>query len=131
MIGEDHLNARPYTAASAINPNTPVKFNTGNTKREVLAAASNNDEIAGFTGDATALQGEAVTVYGTDDWVTAVAGASLGAGPVAIASANGALGPAAQASGVSRRRVGISLEPAAAGEKFTVYVRPELLSDNA
>lgn len=130
MIGENLRNALPFTAASDMNPHAPVQVDTGTPKRQAVAVGTNNVEIQGFTGDATALRTEAVTVYGEGAVVQAVAAASLGAGAeLGIASSNGALGPVSGASGVSKYRVGKSFEAAAAGEKFALYVKPKQLSN--
>jgi hypothetical protein len=129
MIGEHRKNALPFTAASDIVPLRPVKLVT-DANRSVVLAASNNDEIQGFIGDATALRAEAVTVFGEDAVITAVAAASVGAGAnVGVASTNGALGPVVGASGISRFRAGKSIESAAAGEQFSVQVKVSQLSN--
>lgn len=129
-VGEFDRNALPFVAASAIVPLRPVRIDTGSNKRQVVLAATQNVEVHGLTGAATVLQGESVTVYGRGAVKEAVAAASLGAGAdIGVASTNGALGPVSGASGVSRFRVGVSLEAAAAGEKFSVYVDPKQLSN--
>ena len=128
MIGEHLRNPLPFTNASAISGPVPVRLNPS-AARSVLIAATNNVEIQGFVSDATYIAGEAVTVYGEGDVVEAIAGASLGVGvDIAVASTNGAVGPAAGASGVVKHRVGRSLEAAAAGEKFSLYVKPQQIS---
>jgi hypothetical protein len=128
MIGEHLNNPLPFTNASAISGPIPVRLNPS-ANRSVVAAATNNVEIQGFVSDASYAAGEAVTVYGDGDVVEAIAGASLGAGAdIGIASTNGALGPVAGASGTARYRVGRSLESAAAGERFSVLVKPGQLS---
>lgn len=129
-IGEHLINALPFTNASAISGPVPVKLDT--TARKVTLAATNNVEIQGFVSNASYAAAEAVTVYGEGAVVEAIAAASLGAGAdIAIASTNGAVGPAAAASGVAKFRVGRSLEAAAAGEKFSLYVKPDRLPDNS
>jgi hypothetical protein len=79
-------------------------------------------------------------VYLDDNIVKAVAAASLGAGAeVCVASigvASGAqrnaiatitlLGPLTIASGTAKWAVGIAMDPAAAGEVFSVYLKPRL-----
>ena len=128
MIGQHLHNALPFTAASIIVPRRPVKVDTVN-RQVILAASVNGNLVQGFTGAATAPQGEAVTVYGDDSVVEAVAGASLGAGGfVGVSSTNGAIGPVAAASGIERYAVGQALESAAAGEIFSLYVKPRQLS---
>lgn len=129
MIGEFRRNELPFTAASAIVPLRPVKLDSA-ANRQVILASGVGHEPQGVTGDATALQGESVTVYGRGAIVAAVAAASLGAGAdVGIGSTNGALGPISGASGVTKWAVGKSVESAAAGEKFSVYVDPRQLSN--
>lgn len=131
MIGEHLVTPLPFTAASAIVGPAPVKLAATGTRR-VIPAAANTDEIQGFVSNASYAVGEGITVYGENSVVEAVAAASLGPGAdVGIASSNGALGPVAAASGVARFRVGRSFEGAAAGEKFSLYVKPARLSDNS
>ena len=131
MIGEHLINPLPFTNASAVSGPVPVKLNAA--ARSVVVAATHNVEIQGFVSNASYAAGEAVTVYGEGAVVEAVAAASLGAGAdVAVASTNGALGPAAAgASGVTVYRVGRSIEAAAAGEKFSLYVKPKQLSGHS
>ena len=132
MIGEHRKNALPFsTPSNALQPNKPVQLST--VKRSVNPVATNNVEIQGFTGEASVAAGGHLTVYGEDSVVEAVAAASLGAGAdIAVASTNGNLGPAAAgASGVTVYRVGKSLEAAAAGEKFSLYVKPKQLSGHS
>lgn len=117
-------NSLPFTVASDIQANRPVKIDTA-ADRQVVAAASVNDRVHGFIDSATHLQGEAVTVYGQGAVVSVVAAASLGAGAaVGVASTNGAIGPVSGASGLTKYEAGVSVESAAAGEKFSLYVNP-------
>lgn len=130
MIGEHHTNPLPFTAASALKPFDPVRL-SASVARSVVPAATNHVEVHGFIGNASAVVGEGVTVHGQESVVEALAAASLGPGAdIGIASTNGALGPVAAASGVARFRVGKSLEAAAAGERFSLYVKPDRLADN-
>lgn len=131
MLGEySKQHALPFTAASDIVPYSPVILDTGAAKRQVVPVATNGIEPVGITGPATALQGEAVTVYGEGAVVEAISVASIGAGQnVAIASTNGAVGLVAGASGINRYRVGRTHEPAGAGERFSLYVSPKQLSN--
>jgi hypothetical protein len=131
MLGEySKHHALPFTAASDIVPYKPVLLDTGSAKRQVVPLATNNVEPVGIVGPATALRGEAVTVYGEGAVVEAICVASIGAGQdVAGASTNGALGLVAGASGVTRYRVARTLEAAGAGERFSVYVSPKQLSN--
>lgn len=122
MIGEFNKdqNALPFVAASNIEPYSTVQLDTAADRQVVLASAA-SVEPHGLVGPATALQGEAVTVYGEGAVVEAVAAASLGAGAnVGVGSTNGHLGPVASGS----VRVGKSLEAAGAGEKFSVLLNP-------
>lgn len=129
MAFEILRNAIAFTAASNVVPQSPVKIDTA-ANRQVVLAASVNDSLQGFVGGATAKTGEAVTVYGENAVVSAVAAASLGAGAVVgVASTNGAIGPVSGASGVTKFQAGISLESAAAGEQFSLYVKPRQISN--
>lgn len=127
--GFKHRNSDSFNVASDIIPRRPVQIDTA-ADGQVVLAASNNVEIAGFIGEATALRGEAIAVYGENSIVEAVAAASLGAGGVVgVASTNGAIGPVSAASGVSRQRAGIALESAAPGEIFVLSVKPRQISN--
>lgn len=127
---EGHSLALP--AASAVNPYTPVQL-AGTTVPFVLPVATNNVEPFGFVGEATAgasglNQNEAVAIYESPCIVKAIAGASLGASAdVAVASTNGALGPIARNAGSAVWTCGKALTAAAAGERFSLLVRPRLL----
>lgn len=111
--------------ASISNPTTnpfPVGVN-------VFPIATTTVRPQGLSGPEVASQGQQVTVYEDLGTAKAVAAASVGAGAeVAVASTNGDLGPAAGASAVAVWAVGIALDNAAAGEIFSVYVRPRQIS---
>lgn len=132
MLGEQRKTGIAFTAASAINPFSVVTI-IGAANRSVLAVNSSASAALrplGVVGAATALAGEAVTVYDDGAIVEAVAGASLGAGgELGVASTNGTIAPVAGASGVTRWSVGQALESAAAGEHFSLYVRPRQISN--
>lgn len=130
-IGEQHFNPQAFKAASLVLPFQPVRL-SASVAGAVVPAATWNVEAQGFNGDATVAVGGAITVYANDSIVEAIAGASVGPGAdVGVGSTNGVLAPVAQASGVIRNRVGKSLEGAAAGERFSVYVNPARMADNA
>lgn len=125
--GEHLVAALPYTAASDINPRTAVAVDTG-INRGALPLAANTSEPVGVVGPATALRTEAVTVYGEGAVVEVVAAASLGAG-ADVGVASGGFSPVVGASGVTKFRTGKSVEAAAAGERFSLYVKPKQLSN--
>lgn len=128
-VGEHLHNPLPFTAASDINPGRVVSLDTG-IDRGVVPLATNNVEPQGVVGPATALRTEAVTVYGEGDVIEVTACASIGAGAdVGVASTNGQLGLVTGASGITRYRVGKSVNSAAAGEKFSLYVKTKQLSN--
>lgn len=82
--------------------------------------------------DANASVGDQVVIYKDTNVVKGIAAASVGVGvPVGVASANGALGPIAAASGVLIWQTGESKTPAAAGETFSVEVKIRQLSGAA
>jgi hypothetical protein len=129
VIGEERKVGLPFTVASAIAPYAVVTVNTA-ANRSVFPVATNNVRPLGLNGPATGLQGEAITIYDDGAVVEAIAGASLGAGAeLVVASTNGTIAPGAGASGVTRWAVGYSIEAAAAGEKFSLYVRPRQISN--
>lgn len=113
----------PVNVASAVNPRQPVQL-LGTSALICGPVATSNVEPFGYAGEATAAVGETLTVYEALNIVKAVAAASLGVNAaVTVASTNGALGPAViVASGHYEH--GKSLTPAAAGEVFSLYVRP-------
>lgn len=128
MAAEIHSNPLPGIAATVIADRVAVRVIAGATQRAVGPVASTNQEPFGVV-DAGATSLAPVTVHGDQSYVKAVAVASLGVGAdVGHASANGALGPVAGASGSNVWRVGIAQEAAAAGEVFTVFVNPRQLS---
>ena len=129
MAGEHLKNALPFVAASAINPNRAVYISPSYANRVVQLASTVTQEVAGVSGDATALQGESVVIYGRGAVVDVTAAASLGAGAdIGVAPASAAFAPIAGASGSARHRVGKALESAAAGETFALYIDPDNLS---
>lgn len=120
----------PFIAASAINPGQAVKLNVGDVQRSVVPVGSGISANEPFAvAIATALQGEGVTLYDDGQIVKVTAGASLGHGvDVGVGSTNGALAPVSVASGSVIWSVGKSLTAAAAGEKFSLYVRKRQVS---
>lgn len=129
-IGEQHFNPQGFKVASVILPYQPVRL-SASVAGAVIPCGTWNLEAQGINGPATGAVGDAITVYANDSIVEAIAGASVGPGAdVAVGSTNGVLAPVAAASGVVRNRVGKSLEGAAAGEKFSVYVNPARMADN-
>lgn len=130
-VGEFNKDrALPFVAASHILPYQPVGLDTGAAKRQVVPLAANTGEPQGLNGPATALQGESVTIYELGAVVEAIANASVGAGAdVGVASSNGGHALVSGASGVTRYRTGKTLEPAAAGERFSLYVSPKQVSN--
>jgi hypothetical protein len=122
MAWTQHKHVLPRQAASAIRDYVPVKAAGADTA--VLAAAA-TDQVLGFTIASAASPGDSLAVV-HQGVVKALCAASVGAGvEVSVASTNGGLGPvAAGASGVDRQAVGISQGAAAAGEIFSVLLRP-------
>lgn len=129
----DRYKGFPAIAGSALRPGEVVKFAAGANERRVIPVVSTNELAVGVidTRAASAAVGDAVTVYETGAVLEGLSVASIGAGAeVAVASANGALGLVAGASGVVRATVGVTMTPAAGGEYFALYVRPRVLADN-
>jgi hypothetical protein len=121
FVNHKHGFQESIKSASALSPLTPVKL-AGSNALLVLKAGTNADRVAGMV-DASCGAGEQVTVYGEGNIVKALAGASVGVGAeVGVGSDNGSLSPAAAASG--RQALGVSRTPAAAGEYFSVEIRP-------
>lgn len=118
-------------AASQVNPYTPVKL-AGTSALCVVPLATASERPFGFVtataGASGLLQGETVTVYEESNIVKGIAAASLGVGQeVMVGSSNGVLVPAVAASLFAASGhwvVGFSESPAAAGDVFSVYVKP-------
>lgn len=120
-------NQYPGIAASVIQDRHVVGLTT-TAERAVVPLAAGTVEPHGITG-ASALLGEAVTIYGQGNYCKAVANASLGFGQyVGVSGATKSLGIVAGASGTVVWAVGRSVTAAAAGEVFTFYVNPTKLS---
>jgi hypothetical protein len=118
----------PGIAASAMAANTVVTEDVGDVQRQFLAVATVNVEPVGVTRSVASNAGDGVTVYDFNHVVRAVAIASLGHGAdIGVASTNGGLGPVSAASGTVKWRVGKSLNAAAAGETFSLSIRPRQL----
>ena len=106
--------------ASVVLPGQAVRL-IGTSAALVVAATNNTFEPFGVV-EATALVGEHVTIYGNDNIVRAKAAASMGAGAdVFVAPATAAFAPVVP-SGMWR--AGISMDAAAAGDSFSLYVSP-------
>lgn len=121
-----NTNQFPGLAASVIQDKQVVTLTTG--ERGVCPAAAATTEPHGITV-ASALLGEAVTVYAQGNYCKAIAAASMGAGAnVGVIGATRSLGLSAGASGVANWRVGKTVTAAAAGEVVTIYVNPMQLS---
>lgn len=121
----------PCLAASAMAVNTVVNWNTGDVQRSVVAVATVNIEPVGITRNVASSAGDPVTVYDDNNVVRAVAIASLGAGAdIGVASTNGGLAAISAASGTLKYRVGRSLTAAAAGETFSLSIKPRAISGN-
>lgn len=124
----DRYAGFPGVAASNIPAGAPVK----------LAGSGNRAFVQATIGDVAfgvldlaqgaATAGDAITVKEQGAVVEAIAGASLGQGPVTV-NASGLFVPVAGASGALRTCVGEAVSTAAAaGEHFSLYVRPRVLS---
>ena len=133
MSAFEHLNhGLSFQVASAVSAKKAVGLSASQVGY-VVPVIANTVEPIGVTISAASAVGDPVAVYhgAAGNVVKAVAAASLGHGAdVGIASNNGDLGPVAAASGAARFRVGKSLQAAAAGETFSVYVDPARLPDN-
>jgi len=116
-------------AASAINPKQPVAL-AGTNVLFALPIGTSNVRPFGFSGLGSAgasglNQNDAITIFEEGNFVKAVANASLGVNAeVGVGSTNGSLSPAALVSASGHWAVGIAVSAAAAGETFTLYVKP-------
>jgi hypothetical protein len=116
-------------ASNAVIAAQPVGLDT--VEGQVVPIGSVNIEPYGVLDVASAARGNQVTVYGQDSIVRVQALASLGAGAdIGVASTNGQLTfVVAGASGAGvKYRVGKSLEAAAAGANFALYVSPRQIA---
>lgn len=135
MAHYNHENVLSLKAASAIAAWVPVQFLQGASAltETVQRNGSLNIEAVGFTIATIASPGDPVAVVDQGE-VKAIAGASLGAGAdLAVGSTNGILIPLAASAlatgaiGEIRYTVGKAKYNAAAGDIFTVVVKPEQL----
>lgn len=135
MAHTNHEDAYTYHAASAIGAWLPVKQLAAPSARDgyVVAAASLNDDVFGFTTATVASAGNEVAIV-TGGIVKALAAASLGNGArVAVGSTNGRLvpiGPSGIASGapaaiLPKFVAGRSQQAAADGQVFSVMIQAE------
>lgn len=125
----------PAIAASAINNGAAVGWTASALERQVVPIATVNIEPAGISlatanyAAATPPFSAAVPLVdqGNTIKVTAIGSTGVGA-DIGVASTNGGLAPVAAASGIDIWRVGKAVSPAAAGEVFSLYVSPRMLS---
>lgn len=118
-----------WKAEGAISPvasgklaGQPVSVGTG---AEQMRALASGIEPFGIAKCASYADGERMTVYEAGNFKKAVAAASLGYGAnLGVGSTNGALGPITVASGAVAWSIGKSVSAAAAGDVFTVLIRP-------
>ena len=119
----------PLEAATTLLPKQLVRLVGTNTPL-VAPCATTSHEPFGHV-DATYAAGEIAAVYEEANYRKVVAGASLGVGDVVVGSANGALLPyvAASVFAASGHFVaGKAFTPAAAGETFTLFIKPKKAS---
>lgn len=115
----------PMVAASAVNADVAVRVAASGNTWSVVACSTSAQEPLGVSMASAPNPGDAVTVQDDGNIPKVTAAASLGAGAdVMVGSSNGALAPANAPVGSGVWLLGKSLSPAAAGEKFSLYVRP-------
>lgn len=128
----------PAIAASAIGAGAAVGWTGSALERQVVPLASVGGSYAEPVGIALATSSFAaatppfsaacpVVDAGNTIKVTAIGSLGMGA-DIGVASTNGGLAPVSAASGIDVWRVGRSVSAAAAGEVFSLYVSPRLLS---
>lgn len=121
-------NSFPGIAASNITGRSAVTLASG-LNRGVAPVSTNNIALHGLTPPVNASQGDPVTVYDRNNYVKVQAAASIGPdSEVGVVGATTSLGPVVGASGLVKHSVGQSVEGAAAGEFFSVFVNPRQLS---
>lgn len=119
----DERFALPRKAASAVREAVAVQSSASTADEVLPLATSNTNAFIGLSIATAASPGDAVSVqYAGVGRAIAVASTGVGAN-VGVGSANGGLQPLASAA--TQHRVGISQTPAAAGEFFSVLIRPE------
>lgn len=118
----------PKRAASDIPAFAVVAADPGQ-ENQVVRAASAGQKPIGSVDQGSILRADYGAVYGDGCVVKAVAQASLGAGAlVGVVGATTSLGLAAGASGAAAWSVGEAQTNAAAGERFSVLIKPRQLS---
>ena len=117
--------ALPQRAASAINQGAAVVVSASQADYVLPAANATAGQLVGLAVATAASPNDGVAVQ-YDGIGKAIAAASVGVGaPVGVAAASaGGLAPVA--SGTENRQVGISRTSAAAGEYFSVLLKPGL-----
>lgn len=135
MAHFDESHGEPFKGASAIAQWVPVVGLEGTSSADetVIRAGSTNQFPIGMTIATVASPGDPVTVI-TGGKTKGIAGASLGAfTPVGVGSTNGILIPltrysasyAASNTALAQiSQVGIAMQSAAAGDVFTILVKP-------
>lgn len=126
----------PFLAASAIGQGVVAAMPLASAANESVIAAPSSGfagVLVGITQATQASAGREIAVI-TDGVAKARAAASIGAGAwVGAGSVNGALVPvlpsagAQASSGILRQAVGYALTSAAAGEYFSVCIKPGLI----
>lgn len=129
MAHSDKTIGEPFKAASAIAQWVPVigLEKASSIDETVIPAGSYNQFPIGMTMATVASPGDPVSVVMFGGKTKAIAGASLGAfTPVGVGSTNGILVPLARSSVASAitNQVGFSVQAAAPGDVFTIFVNP-------
>src|SRR2546430_1967005 len=136
MAFERSVHSKTYRAASAILAMQPVallgSLTAGSALDETIVPQGSWNIFPIGVARASAAIGAAVTVDLANSFAKCVAGASIGAGAfVSVGSTNGVVGQFGITGGgstVSQRfALGIAEQNAAAGDIFTVQVRPQYI----
>ena len=123
MAYKDDVHTIPQRTASQVNAHAAVVVSASQADYVVPAANATAGILAGLTIATAASPGDPVAVQ-YDGVGKAIAAASIGVGAYAgvMSASAGGLGPVA--SGSDNNAVGVSRTAAAAGEIFSVLIRP-------
>ena len=128
MADYRHEFVEPAIAASQINAWVPVRGLAGASSKDeyIMAVGASSQDVLGMSIATVASPGDPAAFVHAGR-AKGIAAASLGAWTPVGANASGLLAPltGAAAASVVQEQVGISVESAAAGQVFTILVKPD------
>ncbi len=114
---------RAFEASAAIAPFKAAKFSDTSASSKIATAGANTDPVVGVTGSLAAATGDMADVILSGIGLV-TAGGAITAGAMLTVDASGNAIVATPTAGVFMSFIGRALEPAAAGDVFSVLVIP-------